>query len=123
MLSSKQNKFLQAVLTESTIQKAAQKSGISRSTAYKYLNDSKFKLCLDKAKNECIHDTIRYLQCNLTTCSEQLMKIIKNPETSDQVRINAINTVFQNCKSLIDTYEVEERIHQIEEMLQERQES
>lgn len=119
-MNKKQMNFLQALLTEPTISEATQKAGISRSTAYRYLDDATFKQELNKAKAECISDTIRYLQGNLTACSEELMQIIKNPDTSDQVRINAINTVFSNCKSLIDTCEVEERMRHIEEMLQDR---
>lgn len=119
-MNKKQMDFLKALMTETTIVKATEKARISRSTAYRYLNDVEFKQELNKAKVECISDTIRYLQGNLTACSEELMKIVKNPKTADQVRINAINTVFQNCKSLIDTCEVEERMRQIEEMLQER---
>lgn len=120
VMNKKRMEFLKALMTESTIVKAAAKAGISRSAAYRYLNDAQFKQELTKAKAECLNDTIRYLQSNLTACSEELMRIVKNPKTADQVRINAINTVFQNCKSLIDTCEVEERMRQIEEMLQEK---
>lgn len=120
MMNKKQTSFLQALLTEPTITSATKAAGISRSTAYKYLNDSEFVQELNKARAECISDTIRYFQGNLTACSEELMKIVKHPQTKDQVRINAINTVFQNCKNLIDTCEVEERMRHIEEMLQER---
>ena len=117
-MNKKQLSFLQALLTESTIAAASKKANISRNTAYRYLNDPEFKQNLNKAKSECISDTIRYLQGNLTACSEELMKIVKHPLTADQVRINAINTVFQNCKSLIDTCEIEERMRQIEELLE-----
>lgn len=119
MMNKKQLNFLQALLTETTIAGASAKAGISRTTAYRYLSNANFQQELNKAKAECISDTIRYLQGNLTACSEELMQIIKRPDTADQVRINAINTVFANCKSLIDTYEVEERMQRIEEMLQE----
>ena len=118
-MNKKQEKFLQALLIESTITSAAKKAGISHSTAYRFLKDAEFKKELNKAKSECITDTIRYLQGNLTACSEALIKIVKNPATADQVRINAINTVFQNCKSLIETCEVEERMLKLEELISE----
>ena len=120
-MNKKQLMFLSALLTTTTISEAAKSAGISRQTAYRYLNDEEFKQELNKAKAECMSDTIRYLQGKLTECSEELMKIVKGPETADQVRINAINSVFQNCKSLTDTCEIEERMRQIEEMLQERE--
>lgn len=118
-MTQKQQTFLQCLLTESTVLKAAQKAGISRSTAYKYLNDAKFKACLDSARGECIHDTIRYLQGNFAKCSEELIKIIENSKTKDQIKINAINSVFMNGKALLDNFEIEERLKQLEEMLQE----
>ena len=118
-MTQKQQKFLQALLTESTVQKASQKAGISRSTAYKYLADNSFKAQVDKARSECINDTIRYLQGNLALCGEKLIEIINDPLTAPQVRINAINTVFLNCKALLDNYEIEERLKQIEGLLQE----
>ena len=118
-MNKKQEKFLQALLIESTITSAAKKAGISHSTAYRFLKDAEFKKELNKVKSECITDTIRYLQGNLTACSEALIKIVKNPATADQVRINAINTVFQNCKSLIETCEVEERMLKLEELISE----
>ena len=119
-MNKKQLNFLQALLTEPSILRATEKAGISRSTAYRYLSNTEFIRELNKAKNECISNTIRYLQGNLSACSEELMSIIKDPETADQVRINAINTVFANCKALFDTFEVAERLQLIEEQLQEK---
>ena len=121
-MNKKQLNFLQALLTEPSISRATKKAGISRSTAYRYLDNALFMQELNKAKSECISNTIRYLQGNLSSCSEELMRIIQNPKTADQVRINAINTVFANCKNLIDTFEVAERLQRIEEQLQVKRE-
>ena len=123
VVNKKQIAFLQALLTEPNIAKATETAGISRSTAYRYLNDPEFKKELSKAKAECIGDTIRYLQGRYTRCAQHLIRIIEKPDTADQVRINAINTVFQNCKNLIDSCEIEERMQQIEDMLQGREEN
>lgn len=121
-MSKKQMDFMQALLTEATIDAAAKKAGISRSTAYRYLKDAAFNQELNRAKSECISDTIRYLQGKYSRCAQHLIRIIEKPDTADQVRINAINTVFQNCKSLIDTCEIEERMRHIEERMQEKEE-
>lgn len=120
-MTHKQMNFLQALLTESTISKAIKASGISRPTAYKYLKDEEFLRELNRRRAECLNDTCRYLQSKLSTCSEELMKIIEKPETADQVKVNAINSVFANCKALIDYYELDERLKHIEEMLQGRE--
>ena len=117
-MTQKQTAFLKAMLEESTISKAADAANISRETAYKYLKDPAFKTELDKRRSECLNDTVRFLQSKLTLCSEQLVKIIENEETADQVKINAINTVFTNFKSMSETAEVITRLEQIEKLME-----
>lgn len=117
-MTQKQTRFLQAMLEESTISKAAAVAGISRETAYKYLKEPEFKAELDKRRSDCLNDTVRYLQGKLALCSEQLMKIIENESTADQVKINAINTVFTNVKTMTETADVIARLEAIEQMIE-----
>ena len=119
-MTQKQIAFLQAMLEESTVLKASERAGISRSTAYKYLADENFTKELNKRRNEAITDTVRYLQGKLGLCSEELIKIIEDELSAPQVKINAINAVFANCKALTDTGEVLERMQRIEEMMEAR---
>lgn len=116
-MTAKQTAFLKAMLEESTISKAVKAAGISRDTAYKYLKDPSFKAELDKRRSECLNDTVRFLQTNLTLCSEQLISIIEKEGTADQVKINAINTVFANFKAMAETADIVERLEQIEELM------
>ena len=116
--TNKQNEFLRAMLEESTISKAAERVGLSRTTAYKYLKDKDFQAELNRRQGECINDTVRYLQGQLALCGETLIGIIENPETSDQVKINAINAVYGHCKSMTETAEIIKRIEQLEELIE-----
>lgn len=117
-MKGKQAAFMKALLEESTIRKAASKAGIAPATAYKYLKDPDFKKELDSKRNECITDTVRYLQSKLTLCSETLIKIIENPETSSQIKINAINAVYANCKAMTETGEIITRIEELEQIIE-----
>lgn len=116
--TNKQNEFLRAMLEESTISKAAERVGLSRTTAYKYLKDESFRAELNRRQGECINDTVRFLQGQLSLCGEQLIEIVKNPGTSDQVKINAINAVYGHCKSMTETAEIIKRIEQLEELIE-----
>lgn len=120
-MTQKQTAFLQAMLHCSTIKKAAELAGISVNTATKYLQDPEFQEELSRLRCECLNDTVRYLQSKLTLCSEQLVKIIEKPDTSDQVKINAINAVFSNCKAITETAEVISRLEQIERAMKENE--
>lgn len=117
-MNTKQIAFLKAMLEESTISKACRRARINRTTGYKYLQDEEFKRELTRRRAECISDTVRYLQGKLTFCSETLVNIIENPKTSDQVKINAINAIYANCKAMTETSEIITRLEQIEESIE-----
>ena len=116
-MTQKQTAFLKAMLEESTISKAAENARISRESAHKYLRDPEFKAELERRRGECLNDTVQFLQGKLLLCSEQLVKIIENECTADQVKINAINTVFSNFKSMSETANVIARLEQIEKLI------
>lgn len=122
-MTGKQMAFLKAMLEEPTITKAAEKAKIGRNTAYKYLSNPEFQSELNRRRGECINDTVRYLQGKLSLCSETLINIIENPETSNQVKINAINAVYANCKAMTETAEVIARLEQIEQSISEQGDS
>ena len=117
-MTAKQNAFLKAMLEQSTITKAAEAAGIARDTAYRYLKDTAFQAELTKRRGECINDTVRFLQGKLSLCSEKLIEIVENPTASDQVKINAINAIFTNCKAMTETAEIITRLEQIESMIE-----
>ena len=105
-MNGRKLRFLTALLEESTVSKAAEKANISRQTAYNYLQDEEFQGELSKRKSEVVDQTIRYLQGKLSLCSETLVRIIEKPEASDQVKTNAINPIYANCKAMTDTAEI-----------------
>lgn len=117
-MTGKQTQFLKAMLEESTISKAAERAGITRKTAYNYLRNKDFQKELNQRRGECINDTVRYLQGKLSLCNETLVSIIENPDTSDQIKINAINAIYTNCKSMTETAEIITRLEQVEELIE-----
>lgn len=113
-MKAKQNNFLIALLNESTVTKAAEKAGITRNTAYRYLRDKEFQAELNRRRSECISDAVRYLQGKLALCNETLVKIIEDKNTSNQFKIGAINTIYSNCKSLTETADILARLDDLE---------
>jgi len=117
-LTAKQTAFLQAMLEETTIGRAAEKAGINRHTATKYLQDREFSDLLTAKRLECINDSVRYMQGRLAQCAETLMQIIDNPRTSPQVKVNAINAVFTNCKMMTETADILTKLDEIEKRIE-----
>lgn len=110
----KREEFLSALIENPTVTKAYKSIGISRNTAYKFLNDETFQADLLKLKTNAMNEAVTYLQGKLTRCSEVLMDIVNDPEASAQVRINAINSVFLNCRTMTESVDILMRIVELE---------
>ena len=116
-LNDKNSKFIDTYLSSKNMTETCKKLDITRSTAYRYLKEDIVKAEIDKRRGELINDTTLYLQGSLQECSKILMDIIKDPKTSPQVKINAINSIFSNCNKLTETNDILVKIASIEERL------
>lgn len=121
-MTAKQTAFLKAMLEQPTITKAAESAGISRATAYKYLESPSFQAELSKRRGECIDGVVQFMQSKLALCSEELVKIIENPKTASQVKINAINSIFANCKALTDMTVTVQALEKLQKLEADREE-
>lgn len=118
-MTQKQIKFLYCLLENSSTTKAIKAAGISSATAYRWMKDTDFKRELERKKEEMLSRVSGYLQSSLADCCERLMEIVKDPDTSAQVKINAISLIFQNARSFTEQTEILERMRRIEDALEE----
>lgn len=116
-LSDKQVKFIDLYFKDNTIQDICNKLNISRQTYYNYLKDESIKQTIREIRTEILTDTSKHLQSNLKLCSNELINIIKNKEVAPQIKINAINSVFNNYNKLAEIVDITERLNNIEQVL------
>lgn len=120
-LTDKQLKFIDAYIKSKNMTETCKTLKISRETAYRYIKDENIKAEIDKRRREMISDASLFLQDSLNECSKVLMDIIKDKETTAQVKINAINSIFSNCNKLTETNDVLTKIAEIEQKLAEQE--
>lgn len=120
-LNDKQLAFIDAYLSENDINKVCKKLNITRPTYYKYLNDDAIKQEISKIRLATIENTARFLQDNLSLCSQELVKIIKSEDATPQIKINAINSIFNNCNKLTEQVDIINKLENIEQRLQEQE--
>ena len=121
-LTDKQLKFIELYFKEPDINTICKKLNITRPTYYNYLKDEDVKDAINKMRVDILQNTSIYLQDNLKTCSNKLMDIINDDKTSPQVKINAINSVFNNCHKLTEQVDILTRLDEIEGRLSKEQE-
>lgn len=115
-LTDKQLKFIDAYLTSKNIKDVCDKLNISRSNAYQqYLSDPVIKEEISRRRNEILNDTTMYLQDELKACSKVLMDIVHDTKTAPQVKINAINSIFNNYIKLAETTDILNRLEELEQ--------
>lgn len=121
-LTPKQENFINAYIETGNMTNASKKAKISRNTAYTYLKNNKVKEVISQRKTDLLQSTALYLQNNIYDCSRELMKIIKSDDAPASVKIQAINSVFNNCRNLIEITDIENRIEELEKQLKQNKE-
>lgn len=118
MITEKQERFIETYLQSKTISETIRKLGISRKTAYSYLDNKEVQTIIRDRKMEVLKDTTLYMENNLKQASEQLIQIINDKKTPQSVRVQAINSLFSNYQRLFENIEVETQIDEIKEQLE-----
>lgn len=119
-LDDKQLKFINAYFKYNDIKDVCKSLNISRPTYYKYLKDDDIKDAITTQRLEIMQGATKNLQINLGLCSDELIKIIRSDATPPQIKINAINSVFNNCSKLTEQLDIISEIESIKEKLEDR---
>lgn len=119
-LDDKQLKFINAYFKYNDIKDICNNLNITRPTYYKYLKDDAIKNAITNQRIEIMQGATKNLQVNLSLCSDELIKIIKSDKTPPQIKINAINSVFNNCNKLTEQLDIISEIESIKEKLEDR---
>lgn len=114
-LNAKQIKFIDLYFKHNDVSTICKEMEIQRSTYYTYLNNKYVKKEINNRLKDMLENTTRYLQKQLYSCCDELMKIITNKETQPQIKINAINSVFNNCNKLTEQVDVINRLEDLED--------
>lgn len=119
-MTKKQIVFLAELLQCGTIKEAYQNAGISEATAYRWMREDKeFKDELQKRKTEMLNDVSITMQVGFSVAVNELLEIIRKPNVSDQVKINAIDCLFRNARPIIEEVDILNRLQAVEESLKE----
>lgn len=97
---NRETQVINAMLLYPSVAQVSKAVNIPTRLIYSMMQNDSFKERLREAREQATAETITYLQGNLSTCAESLMEIVKDKSISPQIRVNAINAVFNNLKIL-----------------------
>ena len=112
-LTTKQIKFIDAMLTEPTIEKACQKAGVSRATGHKYLKVAAVKKTLRIKQDEMMNKTTQMLYLASSNAVTVLSDIMLNTKVNPFIRTQAAKAILEQSYK---THEIFGVVRQIEEL-------
>jgi len=114
-LKGKQAKGIEALLTTDTIEKAAQKTCVTRKTLYRWLKEDFFVKELNQAKRQLVQQGILRLQRATKDAVKTLLEICKDKDAPASSRVSAAREILKNTLKSIELEEIENRLKALEE--------
>lgn len=107
-------KIISAFLENDKITDIMSATGLSRSTIDRYGQDPELQRILSERKAAYVEAAVTKMQAALSESAEVLQRIIKNEDVSPQVRVNAIQVLFTQCRSWTETADILKRLEALE---------
>ena len=89
-------------------------TGLSKNTVYKIRNNPEFQKVIRERKEAILKTAVNKMQGYLTRDVEILQEIIEDPETSAQVKINAIQTLMSQLRDWTTTTDIIKRLEALQ---------
>lgn len=112
-LTTKQVKFIDAMLTEPTIEKACEKAGIARATGHKYLNIAAVRKTLRIKQDEMMDKITQMLYLASSNAVSVLNDIMMDSKVNPFIRTQAAKAILEQSYK---THEIFGVVRQIEEL-------
>ena len=122
-LPQKHQKAVRALLTHRSISEAADYSGVSERTIYRWMDQTNFRIALTKAESEIIDDSFRLLLSDLGDNLGTMRTIRDDTSVSSSVRLRAamaLDSTFLRWKEIRD---IEQRLTVLEVNFEEQNSS
>lgn len=116
-LSSRQRRFVTAMLTASTIEEAAEAAGVCERTGYRYLKDPAVKSEIAEAMATVFEQVAWRVSRAMLEALETLVEINKDPDQSSLTRLSAAKTILDHGPKLREQAELASRLASLEDKL------
>ena len=113
-LRPRQRRFLEAYLSGLSLVEAARVSGVSESTARRWLRDPAVRQAVRQAQREIVGEAVQRL-AHLSAQAVATLADILTHEPNSAVRLRAVETVLANLVRLLEVFDLHERIEALEQ--------
>lgn len=116
-LTAKKQRTILALLTESTIQRAAEVSGVNPATVWRWQKDPAFRKALREARHQAVSGAIARLQQASTEAVDILRELMTGRRIRPGTRLQAVRTTLEFAVRGIEIEQLEAKLDELETRL------
>lgn len=109
-------KYITAFMTSSRRSEILKSASIGKDKYYTLKNDADFMKIVNDRRSEIIKDAVLKMESYLGENVEILQDIIRNPDTKDQVKVNALKLFSDQLGQWKNTSDILERLQHLEDL-------
>lgn len=107
-------RYIAAFLNNYRMTDVMREAGIGKNKAYSLRNDPEFMEAVRQRKEAILKTAVNKMTATLTGDVETLQKIIDDPDTSPQIKINALQVKWNQMREWITTTDIIKRLDALE---------
>lgn len=111
--------IVSALIECGTIKGVSEKLGVQLKTLYSRMKKEQFRELYNRAKSDLLKSATAKMQKYLVDACDVIADIMRDKETSQQVRLNASDCIIRNTIKLLEQTDIIERIEHLEEQTKE----
>ena len=113
-MKERDKQYIAAFLNNYRVTDIMRETGLSKTTVYKLKNDQEFMAAVRAEREAVLQAAIDKMVSTLTGDVSTLQRIIDDPETSQQVKINALQLKWNQMREWITTTDIIKRLEALE---------
>lgn len=116
-LSSRQRRFVAAMLTARTVADAADAAGVTERTGLRYLSEPAVKRALGRAMDQALGMVTRQVIDAMTSAVQTLEAIHQDDDNSPTARVSAARAILEAGPKLREAYDLADRVAMLEQQI------
>ena len=116
-LTPKQESAILALLTEPTLEEAAKRAGVNRTTLFRWHQNKDFHDAYMKARRDSVRQAIARLQSKTTEAVDVLAEIMNNSAANDFARVGAAKAIIEYSIKAVEIEDLAQRVEELEGLI------
>jgi hypothetical protein len=121
-ISAKQERVIPALLSKPTLKEAAEASGVSEVTLWRWLREPAFQSRYREARRDAVEIAVATMQSDCAVAVRTLREIAEDTEAGATARVQAAKAILEQSIEAVQLTDVLERLEAIEKLLAEPKE-